>query len=199
MYRYLFVVLIGFSLNSFAQLTEQETLAHRAQHLSDLMDTSKHILNSEEIEHFQGLDYFDFDPNYQVKAIFKKDKGPKFNMRTSTSRMAIYRRYGYFYFEIANQKCTLEVYQSPSLRKQKQYRDHLFLPFRDKTTGKETYGAGRFIELTIPESNEFILDFNTAFNPYCAYSPRFSCPIPPEVNTLTIDIRAGEKTPLGDH
>ena len=192
----LLLVLLS-STTSFSQLTKEETEQHRADHLTRLTDTSYHVLKQDEIDVFQGLDYFGFDANYQVNARFKKDKGKVFEMPTSTERTPKYRRYGYFYFEIDNKKCTLEVYQSPALKRVKEYRRHLFIPFRDKTTRNETYGGGRFIEMDIPEEENFILDFNTAFNPYCAYSYRFSCPIPPEANTLDVEIRAGEKTPLG--
>jgi uncharacterized protein (DUF1684 family) len=83
------------------------------------------------------------------------------------------------------------------LSKNKAYKNYLFIPFKDKTSGNETYGGGRYLDVTVPNSELTWLDFNTAYNPYCAYSYRYSCPIPPTVNTLPIEIRAGEKTPSG--
>ncbi len=192
----LFAVSTLLSASLYAQLSKEEINARRVEHARHLSDTVYHVLKQDEIEEFGGLDYFDFDSSYQVPATFVKDKGKVFEMPTSTDRLPKYRRYGYFYFKINNQPCTLEVYQSLSLKKIKEYKNHLFLPFKDKTSTKETYGGGRFIELDIPEES-FILDFNTAFNPYCAYSYRYSCPIPPEANHLDVEIRAGEKTPLG--
>jgi uncharacterized protein (DUF1684 family) len=84
-----------------------------------------------------------------------------------------------------------------ALKKQKEYKKYLFIPFRDLTSGKESYGGGRYIDTEIPAGETLILDFNRAYNPYCAYSHRYSCPIPPEENTLKVEIRAGEKVPVG--
>ena len=75
--------------------------------------------------------------------------------------------------------------------------DHLFLPFTDNTNGVETYGGGRYIDLKIPAGNTINIDFNKAYNPYCAYSDKYSCPIPPPENHLDIEIKAGIK--LTDH
>lgn len=178
------------------QLTKEEIEQSRKDHLTHLTDTSFHLLNQEEIDAFPGLDYFEFDKQFQVVAKFTKDKGRKFKMPTSTERLPVYRRYGFLDFEIDGKACRLEIYQSMSLKRQKEYKNYLFLPFKDATAPHLTYGGGRFIETEIPEGDEMLIDFNTAFNPYCAYSPRYSCPIPPEQNTLDVEIRAGEKVPL---
>ena len=71
--------------------------------------------------------------------------------------------------------------------------DYLFLPFTDLTSGVDTYGGGRYIDQKIPEGNSIIIDFNQSYNPYCAYNPRYSCPIPPPENDLLIEIMAGVK------
>jgi len=133
----------------------------------------------------------------KVIAKFEYSKGKKFKMPTSTERTPIYRRYGFVYFEIAGQKCTLTVYQNMELIKKEGFKDYLFIPFKDATSGKESYGGGRYLDLRIPSSTAIVLDFNTCYNPYCAYSMRYSCPIPPAENTLNINIEAGEKIPLG--
>ena len=73
------------------------------------------------------------------------------------------------------------------------YGDEFFLPFADATTGRETYGAGRYLEVAVQEDGMHLVDFNHAYNPYCAYNPRWSCPIPPVENRLKVPIRAGEK------
>jgi uncharacterized protein (DUF1684 family) len=180
----------------YGQKSRQEILSERAQHLKELTDTAYHMLNQEEINNLGSLDYFDFDSTYQITAKFIRDKGKKFKMPTSTDRLPVYRRYGYIDFKIDTIQCRLTVYQNVRLSKTKEYKNYLFIPFKDKTTRNETYGGGRFIETEIQEGNEFFIDFNTAFNPYCAYSYRYSCPIPPEENTLNVKILAGEKTPL---
>ena len=169
----------------------------RVEHTGELIDPSKKILSDEEIDHFEGLDYFNIDASMKVIAKFEYSKGKKFKMPTSTERTPIYRRYGFVYFEIAGQKCTLTVYQNMELIKKEGFKDYLFIPFKDATSGKESYGGGRYLDLRIPSSTAIVLDFNTCYNPYCAYSMRYSCPSPPAENTLNINIEAGEKIPLG--
>jgi len=181
---------------SFSQLSKTETLKKRAEHEAEIRDTSNHMLDSLERVEWRGLDYFDFDSKYQITARFKKKKGRKFEMPTSTDRLPVYRRYGFVYFTIDSVEHRLTVYQNVALIKREGFEDYLFIPFRDATKGAETYGGGRYMDTRIPEGKELILDFNQAYNPYCAYSHHYSCPIPPEENTLTIPIHAGEKIPL---
>jgi uncharacterized protein (DUF1684 family) len=182
-----------------SQQSETEILEHREEHKQELLDTANHMLSNEEVDEFQGLDYFDFDPFYQVNVTFTKDKGKKFEMPTSTDRTPIYRRYGYIDFMIDSVQYRLSAYQNIDLlkRDRKEFKNYLFIPYKDKTTRNETYGGGRFLDFEIPESENAQLDFNLAYNPYCAYSHRYSCPIPPDENTLKVEIKAGEKTPHG--
>lgn len=178
-------------------MSEAEVEYLRLKHAEELSDTSNHVLNQDEIDHFEGLDYYPFSPDYQIEAVLIKDKGKKFEMLTSTDRKPWYRRYGFIEFEVNGIKCKLEVYQNLALKKRKEYKNYLFIPFTDLTCGETTYGAGRYIDTEIPEGNTLLIDFNLAYNPYCAYSHRYSCPIPPEFNHLKTLIEAGEKTPLG--
>lgn len=181
----------------FGQLTSVEVHSIRIEHLKELKDVEKGILNADEIKVFGGLNYFDFDTTYQLEAIFSKDKGPKFEMPTSTDRKPIYRQFGTLSFEINEKTEVLVVYQNIELSKSKEYRKYLFVPFRDENSGNETYGGGRYLDIQKQKGKNWIIDFNLAYNPYCAYSYRYSCPIPPEENTLTIPIDAGEKVPAG--
>ena len=114
-------------------------------------------------------------------------------MKTTTSRLPDYVKYGEVQFIIDSQSYTLEVYQSPEIIQRPGYEDYLFIPFTDLTNGETTYDVGRYLEFRIPEAEEVIVDFNKAYNPYCSYSPKFSCPIPPEPNHMPIAIPAGEK------
>lgn len=180
-----------------AQKSEEEILTQRAKKEAHIRDTTHGILRPAELEEFGGLAYFDFDSTYQIEGDFTKDKGKVFKMPTSTTREPKYRRYGYFKFTLNGEVHQLEVYQNIALKKEKEYRDHLFIPFRDQTSTIETYGGGRYIDAHIPKGKSMMIDFNEAYNPYCAYSHRFSCPIPPEANTLKTVIKAGEKTPTG--
>ena len=168
----------------------------RTEHLEELLDTSTHILNLEEIEEFEGLDYFDYDSAYVITSKIKGGKGKPFEMVTTTERRPVYRKYGHIVFELNGVKNKLNVYQPVIDAKNKEYGDYLFIPFRDKTSTHETYGGGRYIDMEVPVSKSVTIDFNLSYNPYCAYSYRYSCPVPPESNTMNIEIKAGEKTPL---
>lgn len=194
----LFPVLIFIlgSFHSFSQLSEDEILQKRTEHAAEIQDTSNHMLDSMERANWHGLDYYDFKESYQITARFKKRKGRKFKMPTSTDRLPVYRRYGYIYFDMDGTEQRLTVYQNIALKDREGFEDYLFIPFRDATNGEFTYGGGRYLDTRIPENKEILIDFNQAYNPYCAYSHRYSCPIPPAENTLEISIEAGEKIPL---
>ena len=114
-------------------------------------------------------------------------------MKTTTNRLPKYEVYGIASFELNGNGYQLNIYQSHRLRETDEYKNYLFLPFNDLTNGDETYGGGRFIDLEIPDNDSIIIDFNKAYNPYCAYNPKYSCPIPPEENDLDVHISAGIK------
>jgi uncharacterized protein (DUF1684 family) len=108
----------------------------------------------------------------------------------------MYRVYGKVHFKIEDSAITLSLYQSQDLMQMDKYRDHLFIPFTDGTSGVESYEGGRYFDLTINDIKDstLVIDFNKAYNPYCAYvSNVYNCPIPPRENRLTVAIRAGEK------
>jgi uncharacterized protein (DUF1684 family) len=193
----LFIITLMVGFSSHSQSYEDSIIESRVIHMGELIDTATHILNQDEIDHFEGLAYFDVDSTYRIRATFTKSIGKKFKMPTSTERQPIYRRYGYVDFTIDGKTQRLTAYQNMALRKQKGYKNYLFIPFRDSTCGNESYGGGRYLDVEIPEGTTIMLDFNKIYNPYCVYSHRYSCPIPPVENTLTIPIRAGEKVPVG--
>lgn len=141
---------------------------------------------------FRGLPFYPIDAQYCVTATFVRTPGSRpFAMPTSNPRRTIYEKYGEAHFTFDGTAYILPIYQSHELRATEKYRDHLFLPFTDLTSGSETYGGGRYLELTIPEGDSIIVDFNKAYHPYCAYNPKYACPIPPRENHLPIAIRAG--------
>lgn len=156
--------------------------------------SEKSPLPLQERKHFKGLNYYPIDLSYSVRGKLVKVGNPVlFKMKTTTERLPDYQKYADIVFTLNGQEHTLEVYQSPDLMKKPEYADYLFIPFTDLTNGKETYEVGRYVELRIPEGDEVELDFNKCYNPYCSYSPNYSCPIPPEANQLPIEVRAGEK------
>ena len=186
----------AFFLPVFAQENEEALAAitkHREKQQAE-MKGEKSPLVPKDKKRFKGLKYFPVDLKYRIKARFvQTDNTPMFFMKTTTTRLPEYRKFGEVYFTLDSVDYMLEVYQSPDIMKMKGYEDYLFIPFTDLTNGNETYEVGRYIEFRIPKSDDVILDFNMAYNPYCSYNPNYSCPIPPEANRLPIPIPAGEK------
>ncbi len=148
------------------------------------------------------LHFFPINKNYRVIARFERVKnGSWFSMETSGTMKKVFRVYGTIYFTIHDTAVKLSLYQSQQLMTVEEYREQLFLPFTDLTTGEETYTAGRYIDLTFNDiiGDKVVIDFNKAYNPYCAYiSGKYNCPIPPKENNLTVAILAGEKN-YGKH
>lgn len=188
----------AFSFQVVAQQADDAALKeineHRKKQQSEFRDPDKSPLDKKERKKFKGLNYYPIDLNFRVKATFVKNETPVlFKMKTTTTRLPDYVKYGDIYFLLDGEDYKLEVYQSQDLLKRPGYEDYLFIPFTDETNGKDTYDVGRYLEFRIPAGEEVILDFNKAYNPYCSYSDKYSCPIPPEVNHLPLEIKAGEK------
>lgn len=195
MSKFLFLFVLFHTSALFAQEYADSIQQLRIEHQHKLTDTTSGVLNLEDLAHFEKANYYSLSQDYIVEARFTKDIGKKFKMPTTTERTPVYRRYGYLDFEIEGKTLRLTVYQNIDLLEKEGYEDYLFVPFLDETTGITTYGGGRYLDFRIPNSENVELDFNTAYNPYCAYSHRYSCPIPPSENTLNVSIEAGEMTP----
>lgn len=161
---------------------------------AEYKDASTSPLKKKDLKTFKALDFFPVSDAYKVTASFELTPDSKpFKMATSTTRTPIYKRYGIATFKLNGKEFSLEVYQSQDPNKDPKYKDDLFLPFTDETNGFASYGGGRYIDLTIPAGNTIEINFNNAYNPYCAYSDRYSCPVPPRVNFLKTEINAGVK------
>ncbi len=159
---------------------------------AEYADSEKSPLKPEDRKNFNGLDFFPIDTTYRVLAKFVRTPNETpFGMPTSTERMSVEVKYGELHFVLGGKEMKLSIYQSPGLVNIPEFRDYLFLPFTDETNGSETYGGGRYIDFRIPKGDEMILDFNKAYNPYCAYNEKYSCPIPPAENRLDVPIKAG--------
>lgn len=180
-------------------------LAQNSSAVEDIIDFQKHLnsefadpeespLTPEDLKKFKELEFFDIDTAYVIEAEFVRTpyESP-FAMPTSTDRMPIYVKYGEAYFELEGQSFKLNVYQNQELITKAEYADYLFIPFTDKTNGEASYGGGRYLDMRIPNGNRITLNFNKAYNPYCAYSGRYSCPIPPSENDLSIAVPVGVK------
>lgn len=143
---------------------------------------------------FEGLSFFLPDTNFRVIAKFvRTPEAVPFMMPTTTDRKSKEVTYGVAYFTLKGEEYELEVYQNQELKLEEEYEDYLFLPFLDETNGEETYSGGRYIDLSIPEGDSLIIDFNRAYNPYCVYNKKYSCPIVPTINSLPLKIMAGVK------
>ena len=143
-------------------------------------------------EAFRGLDYFPVDATYRIVRVrllpYVGDRPVAFVMPTSDGRNRDATRAGSFVFEIGGVRQILTAYRFPGAGDKT-----LFVPFLDATSGSETYGAGRYLDVEAERDARFVLDFNLAYHPYCAYSPFFSCPLTPAENRLDIRIEAGER------
>lgn len=138
---------------------------------------------------FDGLKYFEPSTKYRIEADFKKLLPPdQVTLITNEGTNREYDVYGEASFILDGQLCTLQLLSS-----EEELGSTLFIPFMDATSGEESYGAGRYLETTIPNSPIIELDFNQAYNPYCAYMEGYTCPFPPKANVLSVLIRAGEK------
>jgi len=150
-------------------------------------------LRGDNLKNFKKHPFFPIDLKYRVTAKFIKTENPvPFELPTSSGKFQSYQEFGTAEFEIDGKKYALTIYQNLRLIKMEKYKDHLFLPFRDETNGKETYGGGKYMDLKIPSRDEIILDFNRSYQPFCAYNALdYSCPIVPEKNKLQVRIEAG--------
>lgn len=138
---------------------------------------------------FGGLKYFDPDPSFRLEAKLNRIERPEsVVMNTSKGTRQLFNRIGYFDLTIRGQPVRLHAYQSA-------VRDDpsIFIPFRDATSGAESYGAARYLDLEVEHDDRYAVDFNLAYNPYCAYSDDYVCPLPPKENWLTVAIAAGER------
>lgn len=145
---------------------------------------------------YSGPKYYLPNPRWRVDALLDCNApgtGMRVQLLTSIGELRDFDAAGTFVFMVNGQEHHLTAYRAvPPLPD----RDALFVPFRDATSGNETYGAGRYLDISQQESDDaYVLDFNTAYNPACAYSPRWNCPYPPPQNTLKIKVEAGERVP----
>jgi uncharacterized protein (DUF1684 family) len=150
-------------------------------------------LDDAQRETFEGLNYYDTNEDLILEVEVERfpENEPLFEMTTNTGEQRIYRRWGRFTFQVNGEEAALTIYSNPQ-------GHELFMPFRDATSGPESYGAGRYMDNHRPglrrlPDGKLEIDFNYAYNPYCAFSLSYSCPLPPAENWLAVLIRAGEK------
>jgi len=172
----------------------EEIQAYQQSQNQKFSNSETSPLPDEEIPSFHGLEYYPVNEEYRVSARFVlTPETEPFQMPTTTSRLVWYRKYAEANFELDGQELVLSIYQNQEAARVEKYKNNLFLPFKDLTNAHGSYGGGRYIDLKIPEGESIIIDFNKSYNPYCAYSDRYSCPIPPEENHLNVEIPVGIK------
>ena len=148
-------------------------------------DTASPIENK---ANFKGLKYFEINPAFKIIGkINKLTSGQTINISMSGGETEEYEAYGNITFEIEGVKCALKIFKT--------LEGNLFLPFKDLTSNKETYGAGRYLDFKINDvnDNQLTIDFNKAYQPFCAYNHTFTCPVPPAENFLNVSVKAGER------
>ena len=152
----------------------------------DFFKTDEHSpLLADQKKNFKGLNYFPENPDlvFEINVeLFPEIE--EISIQTSSGDTQIYNRYGLLQFNVNGQTVSLTIYEGEA---------DYFLPFVDRLAGKETYSAGRYLDPVPLGGNRFLIDFNYAYNPYCAYNENWSCPLTPFENHLPVEIRAGEK------
>lgn len=178
----------------FSSVQAQKTKTY----LDSMKAYQKAYVDSHEVVKGKDRKYFRFFPiskDNRVLCRFEKLKDTVgFTMKTSAGTQKHFFRYGKIHFNLNNKACQLFVYRSRDLMQSEKYHDYLFIPFMDATTGDESYGSGRYLDIVTGDivNDQLMLDLNKAYNPYCAYASGFKCPIPPKENTLNVAVRAGE-------
>lgn len=189
-----FLLISCFLVSNAQDKTDESSKEFQDKLNLDYADKEKSPLMEDDLKNFKALDFFPINDKYIVEATFVRTKKEKvFKMKTSTDRMPLYKKYGELYFIIDGINCKLNVYQNIDLIKKPGFDDYLFLPFSDLTSGKESYVGGRYVDLRIQKGKIWEIDFNKAYNPYCVYNYKYSCPIVPLENDLKVEIFAGVK------
>jgi uncharacterized protein (DUF1684 family) len=161
---------------------------------SEYADAKTSPLLAEDLAVFKTLDFYPINEKFFVTAKFVRTENEKpFEMKTTGERKPMYVKYGEAYFVLDGKDFKLNIYKNIELSKKEEYKDYLFLPFSDLTCGNESYIGGKYIDIKVPKGETMVIDFNTSYNPYCAYSHKYSCPKVPLENDLNIEIKAGVK------
>ena len=187
------ISLIYSFMGSSDQSAYIEEIKKEREEKDRFMNSSKESPFAGHPESYNGLTYYAPDPKYKIIAeLTPIEKKETVTLATNTGEEQRYLEYAFAEFDLEglhHKLLILEVMDSGP------FRGKLFFAFGDETSAVETYGAGRYLDLQkVPGSSTIMLDFNKAYNPYCAYISNFSCPLPPSQNLLTIPIKAGEKT-----
>lgn len=176
--------------------------AHREQYKQEFLTDEHSPLTAQDTA---LLDFFPADPAWRVKAhVVAGAPGEPFDMSTYSGKTVKYREYATVEFVKDSQTYRLHLYQNLRLSELANYHDYVFLPFKDLTNGESSYAGGRYIDLKLNDMIQrngqlyLYIDFNKCYNPYCAYSDGYNCPVPPQENRLALKVNAGERNFKGE-
>lgn len=175
-------------------------MAQKKTYADSLRDFREDYVTKHEVvkgEDKSFLRFFPVNKSFRINCTVEASPDTGWFKMATSSRFynPLYRVYGVARFKIGDSVLRLRIYQSKDLMRTEKYKDYLFIPFTDLTSADGSYGGGRYIDLLrtdIKNANSLVIDFNKAYNPYCAYGKGFSCPLPPKENDLPVAIRAGE-------
>lgn len=192
----IFILLLSSLGYSQEKYSKQDVLEFQNTLNQSFANPQTSPLTEEQLLQFTTLNFFEPNDKFFVKGKFVRTPNEvPFSMRTTTSREPLYVKYGEVYFTIDNKEFKLDLFkylaQDKNQPQSKNNFNKLFLPFTDATSGDQTYGGGRFLELNYPDNEVIYIDFNKAYHPYCVYNSKYSCPIVPSQNHLEISILAG--------
>ncbi len=199
-----FIAVLFFNLLATPSVSHAQSFAdnvkmYREHYREKFLNGSKNLLKEEDLKY---LRFYEPDSTYIALASIEFTPDAKeFSMPTYSGLQRPYIKYGILSFILKGEKLNLSVYKNLMLKDNPSFQDYLFIPFKDLTNGNETYGGGRYLELRTGEfkDGKVLLDFNICYNPYCAYSEGFNCPIPPFENHLAVKIEVGEKNFAKSH
>lgn len=191
------IAILFYTIQGSGSMEENRTRQYLAEIQEERRDKDTYMkqgdqspLKPEQKSTFTSLNYFEPDTAYRIEARAEENEEKDLLvLPTSDNKQKPFKKWGYAVFKLEGKEHRLLLLQ-PAFGAN---YEGLFLPFTDATSANETYGAGRYLDLEIPKNKKITLDFNRAYNPYCAYSDEHSCPFPPEENMLTVAIRAGER------
>lgn len=192
------IILFLISTTAYAQHFNAQIAKHRDGYKATFINDQNSPLKEKDLKH---LHFFEADSTYQITAYVNLLKEQKpFQMPTYDGTSKEFIRYAKVNFKLNGKDLELTLYKNMGLMINPVYKNSLFLPFTDESTSVTTYGGGRYIDLDVRniKDNKITIDFNKAYNPYCAYSDGYRCPVPPEENDMPVSVLAGEKNYTGE-
>lgn len=197
--KYTTLLVFLLTLSTTKSQTEKDRISFQTELNLQYGNKDSSPLTNKEVKAFKGLPFYAWNKDYVVIATVKRTPdAPLFKMETTSNRTPLYQQYAIATFILKGKKEQLRIYQSQDSKFSFDYKDYLFLPFKDTTNGVDTYEGGRYVDVFISNiiNNTILIDFNKAYNPYCAYNHNYSCPIPPSENHMDTAIEAGIKKGL---